>query len=516
MHLELSGLTKSFGSLVANDHIDLVIEPGQIHCLLGENGAGKSTLMNMLYGLLQPDAGEILIDGEKVAIHSPSDAIAQGIGMVHQHFMLVPVFTVAENIMLGREYTRAAGVLDRKKADALVTELSERYGFQVDPEALVEDIPVGVQQRVEIIKALANDARVLILDEPTAVLTPAEIDELIAVMRQLKENGTSIVFITHKLKEVKAIADTITVIRRGKVVGSAEPSATEEELAELMVGRAVDLVVDKDPATPGDTVLRVEGLTVIDERGFTAVDGVDLEVRAGEILAVAGVQGNGQTELAEALLGLTPIAAGRISLDGNDLTGRTTRDRLDAGIGYVPEDRAHDGFVGSFTVAENLVLDMVRRAPFGKGLSLRTDEIEKNAQDRVEEFDIRTQSTDLAVSSLSGGNQQKVVLARELSRPLKLLVASQPTRGVDVGSIEFLHGRIVEERDRGTAVLIVSTELDEIAALADRIAVMYRGKVVGVVPSDTPRDELGLMMAGASKTQAHHEAIEHPTTLGTI
>jgi simple sugar transport system ATP-binding protein len=301
MHLELSGLTKSFGSLVANDHIDLVIEPGEIHCLLGENGAGKSTLMNMLYGLLQPDSGEIVIDGEKVQITSPSDAIRHGIGMVHQHFMLVPVFTVAENIMLGRENVRAGGVLDRKKADALVLELSDRYGFEVDPEALVEDIPVGVQQRVEIIKALTNDARVLILDEPTAVLTPAEIDELIGVMRQLKENGTSIVFITHKLKEVKAIADKITVIRRGKVVGQAEPSASEEELAELMVGRAVDLVVDKEPAEPKDAVLRVEGLTVIDERGFTAVDGVDLEVRAGEILAVAGVQGNGQTELAEAL-----------------------------------------------------------------------------------------------------------------------------------------------------------------------------------------------------------------------
>ncbi|TDW98840.1 ABC transporter ATP-binding protein [Kribbella sp. VKM Ac-2566] len=516
MHLELSGLTKSFGSLVANDHIDLVIEPGEIHCLLGENGAGKSTLMNMLYGLLQPDSGEIVIDGEKVQITSPSDAIKHGIGMVHQHFMLVPVFTVAENIMLGRENVRAGGVLDRKKADALVLELSDRYGFEVDPEALVEDIPVGVQQRVEIIKALTNDARVLILDEPTAVLTPAEIDELIGVMRQLKENGTSIVFITHKLKEVKAIADKITVIRRGKVVGQAEPSASEEELAELMVGRAVDLVVDKEPAEPKDAVLRVEGLTVIDERGFTAVDGVDLEVRAGEILAVAGVQGNGQTELAEALLGLTPIAAGTISLDGRDLTGRSTRQRLDAGIGYVPEDRAHDGFVGSFSVAENLVLDLFREAPFGNGMMLRTDEIEKNAQARVEEFDIRTQGIDQTVSSLSGGNQQKVVLARELSRPLKLLVASQPTRGVDVGSIEFLHSRIVEERDKGTAVLIVSTELDEIAALADRVAVMYRGKVVGVVPADTPRDELGLMMAGASKSEAHEVAIENPTTLGTI
>jgi len=516
MHLELSGLTKSFGSLVANDHIDLVIEPGEIHCLLGENGAGKSTLMNMLYGLLQPDSGEILVDGEKVRITSPSDAIRHGIGMVHQHFMLVPVFTVAENIMLGRENTHPGGVLDRKKANALVTELSERYGFEVDPEALVEDIPVGVQQRVEIIKALTNDASVLILDEPTAVLTPAEIDELIAVMRQLKENGTSIVFITHKLKEVKAIADKITVIRRGKVVGQAEPSATEEQLAELMVGRAVDLVVDKEPAQPQDAVLRVQGLTVIDDRGFTAVDNVDLEVRAGEILAVAGVQGNGQTELAEALLGLTPIAAGSISLSGEELTGKSTRHRLDAGIGYVPEDRGHDGFVGSFTVAENLVLDLFRQEPFGNGLALKTDEIDKNARARVEEFDIRTQGIDLAVSSLSGGNQQKVVLARELSRPLKLLVASQPTRGVDVGSIEFLHSRIVRERDQGTAVLIVSTELDEIAALADRVAVMYRGKVVGVVPADTPRDELGLMMAGASKSEAHDVAIENPTTLGTI
>ncbi|MEU4394088.1 ABC transporter ATP-binding protein [Kribbella sp. NPDC023855] len=516
MHLELSGLTKSFGSLVANDRIDLVIEPGEIHCLLGENGAGKSTLMNMLYGLLQPDSGEIVIDGEKVPITSPSDAIRHGIGMVHQHFMLVPVFTVAENIMLGRENTHAGGVLDRKKANALVTELSERYGFEVDPEALVEDIPVGVQQRVEIIKALTNDAKVLILDEPTAVLTPAEIDELIAVMRQLKENGTSIVFITHKLKEVKAIADKITVIRRGKVVGQAEPSASEEELAELMVGRAVDLVVDKEPAQPGEPVLRIEGLTVIDERGFAAVDGVDLEVRSGEILAVAGVQGNGQTELAEALLGLIPIAAGRISLDGRDLTGVSTRQRLDAGIGYVPEDRGHDGFVGPFSVAENLVLDLFRQEPFGNGLRLRTDQIEKNANERIEEFDIRTQGADLPVSSLSGGNQQKVVLARELSRPLKLLVASQPTRGVDVGSIEFLHTRIVKERDQGTAVLIVSTELDEIAALSDRVAVMYRGKVVGVVPSDTPRDELGLMMAGASRTEAHEVAIENPTTLGTI
>ena len=516
MHLELAGLTKRFGSLVANDAIDLVIEPGEIHCLLGENGAGKSTLMNMLYGLLQPDDGQILIEGTKVAISSPSDAIKHRIGMVHQHFMLVPVFTVAENIMLGRETTRGGGVLDRKKAHRMVTELSDKYGFDVDPEALVEDIPVGVQQRVEIIKALVNDAEVLILDEPTAVLTPAEIDELIDVMRQLKDNGTSIVFITHKLKEVQAIADKITVIRRGKVVGQAEPTASEDELAEMMVGRAVDLVVDKEPAEPGGSVLEVRGLTVIDERGHTAVDGIDLEVREGEILAVAGVQGNGQTELAEALLGLTPVAAGTISLNGKDLSRSGTRARLDAGIGYVPEDRAHDGFVGAFSVAENLVLDLFRQPPYGRGVLLDTDAVDRNATERVEEFDIRTQSIDLPVSSLSGGNQQKVVLAREMSRPLELLVASQPTRGVDVGSIEFMHKRIVAERDRGTAVLIVSTELDEIAALADRIAVMYRGRIVGVVGPDTPRDELGLMMAGASKKEAEIEATEHPTTLGTI
>jgi ABC-type uncharacterized transport system ATPase subunit len=516
MHLELSGLTKSFGSLVANDSIDLVIEPGEIHCLLGENGAGKSTLMNMLYGLLQPDSGEILVNGEKVTIDSPSQAIARGIGMVHQHFMLVPVFTVAENIMLGRETTRGAGVLDRKQAYARVRELSDKYGLEVDPAALVEDIPVGVQQRVEIIKALANDAEVLILDEPTAVLTPSEIDDLIAVMRQFKADGTSIVFITHKLKEVQAIADKITVIRRGKVVGQAEPSASEEELAEMMVGRAVDLVVNKDTARPGAAELEIRGLTVIDERGHTAVDGIDLDVRAGEIVALAGVQGNGQTELAEALLGLTPIAAGTITVGGKDVSRATTRDRLDAGVGYVPEDRGHDGFVGSFSVAENLVLDLVRQPPFSKGVALQTEAIEQNATERVTEFDIRTQSIDLPVSSLSGGNQQKVVLARELSRPLKLLVASQPTRGVDVGSIEFLHKRIVRERDQGTAVLIVSTELDEISALADRIAVMYRGRIVGIVGPDTPRDELGLMMAGASKAEAEAEATEHPTTLGSI
>jgi general nucleoside transport system ATP-binding protein len=436
--------------------------------------------------------------------------------MVHQHFMLVPVFTVAENVMLGHEQTSLPGVLNRRAAAEQVRDLSQRFGLQVDPDKLVGELPVGVQQRVEIIKALSNEAKVLILDEPTAVLTPQEIDELMEIMRSLKAQGTSIIFITHKLREVKAVGDRISVIRRGKVVGTADPSESEEALAELMVGRAVDLVVDKVVATPGAPELEIRGLSVIDERGHTAVDGVDLTVHAGEIVALAGVQGNGQTELAEALLGLTPIAAGSISLGGKDISRRSTRDRLDAGIGYVPEDRGRDGFVGPFSVAENLVLDLFRRPPFGKGIVLQTDAVDQNATDRVEEFDIRTQSIDLPVSSLSGGNQQKVVLARELSRPLKLLVASQPTRGVDVGSIEFLHKRIVQERDQGTAVLIVSTELDEIAALADRIAVMYRGRIVGIVGPDTPRDELGLMMAGASQQEAEAEATEHPTTLGSI
>jgi general nucleoside transport system ATP-binding protein len=453
--------------------------------------------MNMLYGLLEPTEGEILLDGEPAHLVSPADAIAAGIGMVHQHFMLVPVFTVAENVMLGREQTRALGVLDRRKAAALVRELSERYKLAVDPEALVQDLPVGVQQRVEILKALANEARVLILDEPTAVLTPQEIDELMAIMRSLKEQGTSIVFITHKLREVKAVGDRITVIRRGKVVGTALPSAPEAELAEMMVGRAVRLVVDKTPPTVGEPVLRVENVTVVDPRGATVVKDVSLEARAGEVLGIAGVQGNGQTELVKTLLGLVRPDAGRITLDGRDLTREGPRECLDAGIGYIPEDRAHDGYVGAFTVRENLVLDLYSNDEFARGPALRLDAIEANAQQRIEEFDIRCQSADSPVSALSGGNQQKVVVAREFSRPLKVLIASQPTRGVDVGSIEFIHQRIISARDRGTAVVIVSTELDEIYALSDRIAVMYDGHVVGTVSPDVPREEIGLMMAGA-------------------
>jgi simple sugar transport system ATP-binding protein len=499
VELELKGITKRFGALVANDHIDLTVAPGQVHALLGENGAGKSTLMNVLYGLLQPDEGQILLDGKPATFRTPKDAINVGIGMVHQHFMLVPVFTVAENVTLGVEETRPLGpigLLDRRKTRQDVRELSHRYGLDVDPDALVENLPVGIQQRVEIVKALVRNAKVLILDEPTSVLTPTETEDLFRIIRELKAGGTSIIFISHKLKEVQSIADTITVLRRGLVVGQTSPSATEDELAALMVGRDVQLVVSKEPAKPGDVVLEVDGMTVADTDGRIWINDIAFSVRAGEILGVAGVQGNGQTELCEALMGLRRTVAGRVTLDGHDLTHATPRQRLRAGVAYIPEDRQEDGLVGDFSVAENMVLDVYDRKPFASGIRLNLDAIEANATERVKEFDVRTTSVDTPVGTLSGGNQQKVILAREVGREHKVLVASQPTRGLDVGSIEFVHKRIVAQRDHGVAVLIVSSELDEIYALADRIAVMYEGRITGFRPPTVPVEELGRLMAG--------------------
>ena len=500
--LQLRRITKRFGELVANDSIDLDITPGEIHCLLGENGAGKTTLMNVLYGLLQPDAGTISIDGVAHTQSNPKEAIAAGIGMVHQHFMLIDVFTVAENLILGREDS-TGGLLNMGEARRTVQRLSERYGLDVDPNAVIEELPVGIQQRVEILKALANDAKYLILDEPTAVLTPQETDQLMAVMRSLRDEGKAIVFITHKLREVREIADKITVIRHGKVVGTARPTNSESDLAELMVGRAVNLVVEKKTASASaEPRLLIKDLYVSRPNGTLAVDDLDLEVHGGEIVCIAGVQGNGQTELAEALLGVTPVLKGSIELDGKRLSGLTPRETIDAGLGFVPEDRKQDGCVGTFTVAENLILNHHDEHPYARGIALDLSKVKQNAAHRISEFDIRTQSIEATVSSLSGGNQQKVVLARELSRTLALLVACQPTRGLDVGAIEFVHNRLVEERDRGTAVVIISTELDEVIALADRIAVMYRGRVVGIVPPNTSREVLGLMMAGVPTEEA--------------
>ena len=496
MKLELEGMTKRFGSVVANDDISLVVEPGQIHSLLGENGAGKSTLMNLLFGLYHQDAGRILLDGEEVSFSGPGDAMAAGIGMVHQHFMLVPVLSVAENVVLGNEPITAMGSLDLAVARAKVREISARFGFDIDPDAIIEDLPVGIQQRVEIVKALARDAKILILDEPTAVLTPRETDELMGIMRQLANEGTSIVFITHKLREVKAVADVVTVIRGGKVIDSVSPETPIGELASLMVGREVDLTVDKAAPKMGDVVLSFRDVVVIDEWNQRVIDGVSLDVRAGEVLCVAGVEGNGQTALAETLLGLRSVSSGKIELAGRDITDDRVKAVLEAGVGYVPEDRKKDGLVADFTIQENFMLDGSFGAPWAKGLSIDFSARKKRSNELIEEFDVRAPSATTLVKKLSGGNQQKVVVARELSRDLKLFVAAQPTRGVDVGSIEFIHERIIQTRDSGIPVVIISTELDEVFSLADRIAVMYRGKIVGIVPPTTSREHIGQMMAG--------------------
>jgi simple sugar transport system ATP-binding protein len=502
MSVELRGITKTFGALVANDHIDLKVSDGQIHAILGENGAGKSTLMNILYGLIAPDSGEIYVDGKAVTIHEPSDALSAGIGMVHQHFMLIPVFTVAENIVLGHEKIKGPGTLDLEDARREIIDIAKRFNFEIDPDAVVETLPVGVQQRVEIIRALIYNAKVIILDEPSAVLTPQETDELLRVMKELRDQGKAIIFITHKLREVQEAADEITIIRRGKVVGQAKPTASQEELASMMVGRPVDLDVNKKKFQPGKEILSISELKVSDATGRSLVSDINFSIREGEVLAIAGVQGNGQTELARAIMNLEEFVTGSITLEGHELVGKSVRDSLHAGIAYVPESRELDGLISSFTIAENLIMDVFDLAPNARGPMLDLGFISDNAEKQVKEFDVRIQSVTDAVSSLSGGNKQKVVLARELSRPVKLLVAAQPTRGLDVGSIEFVHERILAERDAGRAVLLFSTELDEVMALADRIAVMYKGSIIDIVSPDISRSDLGLLMAGVKGKSA--------------
>lgn len=501
--LQAKGITKQFPGVLANDHVDFNLRKGEIHVLLGENGAGKTTLMNILYGLYHPDSGEILVNGQPVQINSPNDSIALGIGMVHQHFMLVPVFTVAENVMLGDE-TVKNGFLDRKTVASKVKTLSHHYSLDVDPDALVGQLPVGVQQRVEIVKTLYRDAQILILDEPTAVLTPQEADELFVIMRGLTERGVSIIFITHKLREVLAVADRITVMRAGRVIGTVTPQETNEsKLASMMVGREVILKVDKSEARPQEVVLKVENLHVLDDRGLETVRGVSFEVRAGEVLGIAGVQGNGQTELAEALTGLRRVRSGHVMINGKQMADKPPRPLIESGLSHIPEDRQRHGLVLGETVADNLVLCTYYRPPFAKWIVLQQDAIDANARKRIQEFDVRTPSPYVLASKLSGGNQQKVIVARELSRDIKLLIASQPTRGLDVGSIEYIHKEIVLMRDRGIAVLLISAELDEIMALSDRIAVMYRGQIVAVLDArQATREQLGLLMAGAPLPEA--------------
>lgn len=498
--LEAKGITKQFPGVLANDHVDLDLRKGEILALLGENGAGKTTLMNILYGLYKPDSGEIHVKGKPVVFHSPSDAIIQHIGMVHQHFMLIPVFSVAENIMLGSESLRHGVVLDREKVAEKINMLSKTYGLDVKPYDLVEDLPVGVQQRVEIVKALYRQADILILDEPTAVLTPQEAEDLFRIMHQLTEQGVSIIFITHKLKEVLAVSDRITVMRAGKVVGTVRPSETNEaHLAAMMVGREVILTVNKEPAQTKEEALRVEDLSLVDHRGVNVIKHVSFTVKGGEILGIAGVQGNGQSELAEAITGLRVPKGGKVFIAGKDVTGQTPRELVNAGNAHIPEDRQRHGLVLNYPVADNLILCSYYQAPFARNGVIQNRAVDENARKLIKQFDIRTPSPYVPTGKLSGGNQQKVIVARELSRDIKVLVANQPTRGLDVGSIEYIHSEIVRIRDEGTGVLLVSAELDEIMALSDRIVVMFRGEIVAEMNAkDATREKLGLLMAGVN------------------
>ena len=495
--LTMRGITKRYPGVLANDAIDLDLRPGEIHALLGENGAGKSTLMNILYGLAAPDEGTILIDGEPVDILSPHDAIDRGISMVHQHFMLIPVLTVAENILLGEETMANRIFIDRNEAHRRIVDLGRQFGFEIDPEAKIETLSVGWQQRVEILKALYRKARILVLDEPTAVLTPQETEEIFAVLRRLAADGHSIIFISHKLYEVLEIADRITVIRRGRVVGERIPAETnEEDLAEMMVGRNVQLTVDRGESHPADVVFSVSQLTAKDDRGHEVVRGVDLEVRAGETLGIAGVAGNGQDELVEVLTGLRKPSAGHVTMAGTEVTGWGPRQLYEAGLAHVPGDRHRWAMITSFPLEDNLVLTSYYRRPFARGMVRQDGAIDAWAKELIERFDIRTPSATVAADTLSGGNQQKAVVAREFSRQPTMLVLDQPTRGLDVGSIEFIHRRAIEMRDAGAAILLVSAELDEILELSDRIVVMYRGELVATLDGrGANREEVGLLMA---------------------
>ncbi len=498
--IEMLNIRKEFPGIVANDNITLQVKPGEIHALLGENGAGKSTLMSVLFGLYQPEAGEIKVRGENVNITDPNIANGLGIGMVHQHFKLVHNFTVTENIILGQEPTEN-GRINTQKAAKEIKELSKKYGLDVDPSAKIEDITVGMQQRVEILKMLYRNAEILIFDEPTAVLTPQEISELMDIMRRLVKEGKSIILITHKLKEIKAVADRCTIIRRGKYIDTVDvEDASEEVLASLMVGREVSFVVEKEDANPKESVLKITGLVVKDSRDLNAVNGLCLEVRAGEILGIAGVDGNGQSELIEALTGLRKIESGKIELLGHDVTNTNVRKRTEIGLGHIPQDRHKHGLVLDFKLAENLVLQTYYMQPYSKNGILNAEEIKKKAQELIDEFDVRSgQGIETTTRAMSGGNQQKAIVAREIDRSPKLLIAGQPTRGLDVGAIEFIHKKLIEERDKGKAVLLVSLELDEIMNVSDRIAVIYEGKIVGVVEAQKATEQqLGLMMAGST------------------
>jgi simple sugar transport system ATP-binding protein len=500
--LELRGITKRFPGTLANDHVDFDLRRGEVHALLGENGAGKSTLMNILYGLYSPDEGEVLINGEPVRITSPGDAIERGIGMVHQHFMLIPVMTVAENIVLAVEPRRDGVLLDLKSARDRVAELASTFGFAIDPDAKIEDITVGQQQRVEILKALYRRADVLILDEPTAVLTPQEAVELFGILKNLQREGLSIIFISHKLNEVLEIAQRVTVLRRGKVIETVPTAgATEEELARRMVGRDVVLRIDKSPSQPADPILVVEGLTVKDDRDLLKVRDLSFEVRGGEIVAIAGVDGNGQTELIDAITGLRSPEQGRILVEGREVTNANARTHFEVGVGHVPEDRQRRGLVLEFSLAENIGLHDYRKPPYARFGWLYPKRLLERAARLIKEFDVRGGGPKTPGGALSGGNQQKVILAREIDRDPRVLVAAQPTRGLDVGAIEFVHRRLVEERDEGRAVLLVSLELEEVLSLADRILVIYEGEFVGEFPPTATEEELGVAMTGGGKRE---------------